>query len=354
MTGGLRKRRTPFVQVPSATIRDKRLSFRARGILAYLLDMPDEWEVRSEVIAAAGIEGREAVRSALHELGEHGYYRLERRHLLDGTFVMGTAISEEPVPEWAEAYAEFGGMAITVVQQRDRSFKVKRKDGRLVDDGFGTPTPPTVPLVEVAVGHTGDGFPGPGFPDSGRPGPGLPDSGAPDSGSPGPINKTDTQDRETERDVPPSSAHPARGNALQDLLGEVVPLPRRQPKTTRRRTARERTPEEQARFERAQEIADAWWNRCDELHIPNIPRGNSGARGFVGFRAMVERALAAGCSASEIKWALDDLKVPFPSTAAFEKALARRRGIVSGGGGGQPSSLHHERDAAAELAKVFG
>lgn len=37
MSRGLRKRQTPFVQVPSTTIRDKRLSFRARGILAYPL-----------------------------------------------------------------------------------------------------------------------------------------------------------------------------------------------------------------------------------------------------------------------------------------------------------------------------
>ena len=106
MTGGLRKRLDPYVKVPSATARDKRLSFRARGVLVYLLDLPDGWDVRSEQVASEGKEGREAVRTALNELAALGYYRLERRRLLNGTFAMGTAIGETPDPEWARQYAE--------------------------------------------------------------------------------------------------------------------------------------------------------------------------------------------------------------------------------------------------------
>src|SRR5690606_33856444 len=138
-------------------------------------------------------EGREAIRTALHELGRHGYYRLERRKLLDGTFEMGTAISEEPVPEWAAEYAEFEGKAVTVIEQEDGSFKVRRKDGSLVDDGFGVPdrkqSPPPAEKVpseekdqsssstDKTAGRTGDGFLGAG----------SPDSGSPDSGSLGAI-----------------------------------------------------------------------------------------------------------------------------------------------------------------------
>jgi hypothetical protein len=40
MSGGLRKRAHSYLNVPSATVADGRLSFKARGILAYLLDKP--------------------------------------------------------------------------------------------------------------------------------------------------------------------------------------------------------------------------------------------------------------------------------------------------------------------------
>ncbi|WP_433542106.1 hypothetical protein ACQP10_38110 (plasmid) [Streptosporangium sandarakinum] len=198
----LRKRQSRFVQIPSSTIRDKRLSFRARGILAYLLDMPDDWDVRSEVIAADGKEGREAVRTALRELGVQGYYRLERRQLRDGTWEMGTAVSEEPVPDWAAQWAEAGGGAVTVIEQKDGTFKVQRKDGRLTGDGFDKPAPPTPATIDdiddESAGDTEDRFPGPGFP-----GAGFPDVGSPDSGFPGVFNKTETHDRDT-KGFPPA------------------------------------------------------------------------------------------------------------------------------------------------------
>lgn len=219
-SGGLRKRRVHrFVQIPSATIRDKELSFRARGVLAYLLDMPDGWDVKSEVVAREGKEGREAIRTAFHELGARGYYRLERRQMLDGTFGMGTAISEEPVAQWASDYAEYDGKAVPCVQQADGSFRIKHKDGTLTDDGFpaaavdGSPEPPD---DDPSGGqNTGDGFSGPGFPGSGAPGPGAPDSGAPDSGSSGALSSTQTEDRDTEEDF--SSAPLRDSDATSNL-----------------------------------------------------------------------------------------------------------------------------------------
>jgi hypothetical protein len=49
------------------------LSFKARGILIWLLDKPDDWVTSAERIESQGIEGREAVRSALKELEAFGY-----------------------------------------------------------------------------------------------------------------------------------------------------------------------------------------------------------------------------------------------------------------------------------------
>lgn len=108
--GGLRHRHRehPFVTIDSATVNDARLSFRARGVLAYLLNKPDGWVVRAETIAKDGTEGRAAIEAALRELRAAGYYRVERRRI-GGKWRSGGTISETPVPEWAERYAAAEG-----------------------------------------------------------------------------------------------------------------------------------------------------------------------------------------------------------------------------------------------------
>ena len=79
-------RRPLFVSVDRRTVRDERISYRALGLLTYLLDHPADWTPRSDHLAAPkGREGRDAVRSTLHELARAGYYRLERRGFRDGT-----------------------------------------------------------------------------------------------------------------------------------------------------------------------------------------------------------------------------------------------------------------------------
>lgn len=175
--GGLRRRRTHFfVQIPRETIRDRRLSFRARGVLAYLLDQPEGWDVRSESIAGEGSEGREAIRTALRELGRYGYYRLERRRDSKGHTFMGTSISEEPVQSWAEEFAEFGEKAVPVIAQPDGTYLVKHLDGSLSSDGFevqGATQAVSADEVAEPPVPTGDGFPGAGFPDAGSPGSGF-------------------------------------------------------------------------------------------------------------------------------------------------------------------------------------
>lgn len=100
--GGIRKvRQRPYLNVPSATIRDGRVSFRARGILAYLLDKPDGWRVRALSIATDGTEGRDAIQTALRELAAAGYIRTTRAQSTDGRWTTYTEVSEDAIPEWA-------------------------------------------------------------------------------------------------------------------------------------------------------------------------------------------------------------------------------------------------------------
>lgn len=226
---GLRKRRSHyFVQVPSATIRDARLSYRARGVLAFLLDMPDGWDVRSEVLAAQSTEGRDAIRSALRELRTYGYYRLERRRTRAGRTVMGTAVSEEPVESWASEYAEFGERAVPVIEQPDGSFRVQRKDGSLTEDGFATGQPLTLPVEDPqdAAAPTPTS-PGTGFQAPGNPAPGFPATGEPASGFPGPLSSNQRGEPEVQDSLPlplPHDDQPAAAPADAGA-GERTPSP---------------------------------------------------------------------------------------------------------------------------------
>jgi len=65
--------RPRYTAISRETLNDSRLSFRARGVLAWLLDKPDDWKCRAEAIAEAGCEGRDAIRAALGELEACGY-----------------------------------------------------------------------------------------------------------------------------------------------------------------------------------------------------------------------------------------------------------------------------------------
>ena len=200
MTGGLRKRAHSYLNVPSATVTDGRLSFKARGILAYLLDKPAGWDVRSVSIAADSPDGKTAVQAGLRELARAGYYRIERRRLLDGRLVTGTAVSEEPVASWAEEYAEYQG-PVPVVQQPDGSFQVRRKDGSLTADGFSAgPEPET-----RAAGTAGDGD---GGVSAGRTGTRFSGAGSAGPGKLGAFTSTEEPLQKTSP-LPPAPLRPA-------------------------------------------------------------------------------------------------------------------------------------------------
>lgn len=64
-----------FTTFSNSLLRDARLSFKARGVLAMCLSMPPEWKVYRNWLVEQGQEGREAVQGALQELERHGYVK---------------------------------------------------------------------------------------------------------------------------------------------------------------------------------------------------------------------------------------------------------------------------------------
>jgi hypothetical protein len=65
---------------------DSRISWKAKGILAYLLSKPDDWMLRVADLVNQGPEGKAAVRAAIDELITTGYITREQSHYDDGKF----------------------------------------------------------------------------------------------------------------------------------------------------------------------------------------------------------------------------------------------------------------------------
>ncbi|NGO67875.1 hypothetical protein [Streptomyces boncukensis] len=292
-------RRTHFVQVESATARDTRLSYRALGLLTYLLDQSDDWQVRSEQLSRGeGREGRDAVRKALHELAAHGYYRLERRRFHDGKQAMGTAISEYPVQQWADDFITFGKkLQIPVVEQDDGTFLVSYPDGSLGTDGF-TPAPDDAPDTSA--------------------------------GADAPEQSMDDSDADTARPEEPQRVLPpaaARSAARRKDPPQGTPAP-----DTGKKAAEE--PMEETG---AEEVA-SWYYEHAKAHLGPYA-GKQKSRWYHGLLRLTQQALDAGYTQRETAKALQRTGVHFPSAHQFQRALSDERNNkpVPGPYGGRPA-----------------
>lgn len=93
----------PFAQIANAALRDVRLSFKARGVLALVLSNVGEWEATAEWIERQSErDGRTAVQSALNELTEFGYRRVLHERGPNGHIRTVAEWSHEPVTRSAE------------------------------------------------------------------------------------------------------------------------------------------------------------------------------------------------------------------------------------------------------------
>ena len=85
-----------FTVVPNDAIRDDRLSWKARGILIYLLSQPDGWRAKSSHLWTQAPNGRDAVRGGLKELEDAGYLVRRRYQNAAGHWCTDQIIYEYP------------------------------------------------------------------------------------------------------------------------------------------------------------------------------------------------------------------------------------------------------------------
>lgn len=63
----------PYVSINKTALNDPNLSFKAKGIFAYLMSKPDDWKCQINDLRNNSSDGRDSIYSGLKELREHGY-----------------------------------------------------------------------------------------------------------------------------------------------------------------------------------------------------------------------------------------------------------------------------------------
>lgn len=125
------ERRHRFTTVHRDTINDKTLSLRARGLLIWLLDKPDDWRVNSTAIERECTEGREAIRASLSELEKAGYIERTQAHDRLGRWHTECVVRERPVTASRRRLTDAGELGANTKTDTDDCLPQTPKHGPL-------------------------------------------------------------------------------------------------------------------------------------------------------------------------------------------------------------------------------
>ena len=73
-----------YTNISNQLVRDKRLSWKARGIFAYLWSQADNWQFYVNEIATHATDGKDSLASGLKELEKYGYLKRKNRLTANG------------------------------------------------------------------------------------------------------------------------------------------------------------------------------------------------------------------------------------------------------------------------------
>lgn len=131
---------THYTVIRDKTIRDSRLSYKARGLLSYLLSLPDDTLVNREILAAASDrDGPDAVRTGLRELVLTGYIEHRQVQGDDGRWRTETVVRERPRQRRTEGGKTTAGFGET--DGGKSTTKRSTKDGKSAHASPPTPHP---------------------------------------------------------------------------------------------------------------------------------------------------------------------------------------------------------------------
>lgn len=76
----------PYVMLNKEFLNDDKLSWKAKGVLAYLLSLPDDWQIYESEVVKHSKDGKDSLKSAIKELMANGYLEREQTRDEKGCF----------------------------------------------------------------------------------------------------------------------------------------------------------------------------------------------------------------------------------------------------------------------------
>lgn len=76
-----------YTCVSNHALRNKNLSFKAKGLFVYLLSLPDDWELYKSELKDHSKDKRVSIDSALNELIENGYLKISKKQCVKSTSI---------------------------------------------------------------------------------------------------------------------------------------------------------------------------------------------------------------------------------------------------------------------------
>ena len=135
-------------------LRDKTISFKAKGLLSLMLSLPEDWDYTLAGLARISLEGKDAIRAAVVELEKAGYVtrsrvRNEKGHLQGTEYV----IRERPVfsaqPALEEPASENPTLEDTTQLNKDKN---KITDSQITES---FPFPSSLPAATAPTTESG-------------------------------------------------------------------------------------------------------------------------------------------------------------------------------------------------------
>lgn len=97
------KKETNYTVLDNTFIQDTRLSWKAKGVMTYLLSLPDDWVIHLSEIERHATDGKDSLRSAINELKKYGYILTEQKKDASGRFCESVyTVYEKPKIPYAE------------------------------------------------------------------------------------------------------------------------------------------------------------------------------------------------------------------------------------------------------------
>ena len=123
-----------FTVMSNYHLQNKTISLKAKGLLSFMLSLPDDWKFSISGLCAVCKESNKAIKSTLDELKEHGYLIINKGRDTRGQYVYDYIIIENPDTQkgWVDGRHVEKGIQINT-NNKDKPSLLKNE---LINRGF--------------------------------------------------------------------------------------------------------------------------------------------------------------------------------------------------------------------------